>query len=218
MNIPIVPAVIPSDETALRTYAEALAFSPEFHLDIVDGVFVPTVSWPVEPSGSPLSIASLLSYYTLEVDLMVHTPLVQAAEWVSAGADMLVFHIETLSLSDFTTFAEYTPVSVGVSMHGATSIETLLEYAAVADYVQLMGIYEIGAQGQPFDPIVLENIARVKNTFPDMPVSVDGSVNMHTIVDIAQAGADRVICGSAIVQQPDPQQAHAALSRLINVL
>ncbi|MCB9812618.1 hypothetical protein H6778_03100 [Candidatus Nomurabacteria bacterium] len=216
MSYPIVPAIIPQSREAVFTYAKQLTFSRELQLDLVDGKFVSSVSWPYEPSGEPLSVKSQLDPYTLEVDLMVADPLSAAADWVIAGADMLVFHIETLSLEDFTRFAEGTCVSVGVSAHGATSLEQLIEYAERADYIQLMGIYEIGAQGLPFDEGVLEKAEILKRRFPQKMISVDGSVNQTTIKRLRDAGVDRFICGSAIVQQPDPEAAHAALSALIN--
>jgi ribulose-phosphate 3-epimerase len=213
---PIVPAVIPKSKEDVLAFARSLSFSREFHLDLVDGRFVPTVSWPYEPSGEPLSVKSVLDAYTLEVDLMVRDPLPAAAAWVAAGADMLVFHVETLTLVDLQTFADKTAVSVGVSAHGATSLETLSQYAEYADYIQLMGIYEIGAQGLPFDEAVLEKIILLKQRFPKHPISIDGSVNRDTIKRLKEAGADRFICGSAIVKHTDPEAAHAALVALIN--
>ena len=163
MSAPIVPALIPVSEVAVKQAAETLLFSPEFHLDVVDGVFVPSMSWPIDPAGDPLTVKPWLDQYTLEVDLMVTDPLTQASEWVVAGADMLVFHAETVELASLRDFVEFTTVSVGVSVNGATTTETLLQYAEVADYVQLMGIYEIGAQGQPFYEGIFDQLAAVTN-------------------------------------------------------
>jgi ribulose-phosphate 3-epimerase len=216
MRYPIVPAVIPRSNEALRKECERLAFSREFHLDLVDGQFVPTTSWPYEPSGEPRAMKHALDAFTLEVDLMVAEPLSAATAWIEAGADMLVFHVETISLEHFREFVEATDVSVGISAHGDTTTETLKEYAAHADYVQVMGIYEIGAQGQPFYAPALERISALKQAFPDTMVSVDGSVNADTIADIQAAGADRFVVGSAIVLQSDPEAAHSALQALIH--
>ena len=214
---PIVPAVIPKSREDVERYAEWLSFSPEFHLDLVDGKFVSTISWPYEPHGEAISVKPLLDVYTLEVDLMVMDPLAVAEAWVQAGADMLVFHVETISLSDFGKFADtHDKISVGVSAHGETSLETLKEYCQVADYIQLMGIREIGAQGLPFDETVLEKITHLKEQFPDKPITVDGSVNKDTITRLVTAGADRFVCGSAIVGQSNPATAHRELSELIN--
>lgn len=214
--IPIVPALIPQSEAEAKEILQSLRFSPEVHLDVVDGKFTPSVSWPYEPAGSPLSIKSITDQFSLEVDLMVEDPLNAAVEWITAGADMLVFHTETITLENFKNFAAFTHVSVGISCHGDTTTETLLEYAAFADYIQLMGIHEIGAQGQPFDTAVFEKIAAVKAAFPEKSITIDGSVNEHTIVKLRQAGADRFIVGSAITLQPDPAAAHKTLSLLIN--
>jgi ribulose-phosphate 3-epimerase len=154
--------------------------------------------------------------FTLEVDLMVADPLRAAEEWIAAGADMLVFHIETIPLQSFVRFAERTNVSLGVSCHGKTPLDELMEYIPFADYVQLMGIAEIGAQGQPFDEAVLTKIQALKVAYPDLSITIDGSVNAGTIARLRDAGADRFITGSAVVLQPDPAAAHAALSALIN--
>lgn len=213
---PLVPAIIPADLPALLAYAKTLTFAKEIQLDLVDGRFVESVSWPYDPVGEPMSVSAALAPYTLEVDLMVTEPLAVASEWIKAGADMLVFHVETLSLESFIQFAAHTTVSIGVSAHGATSLDTLSAYAAQADYIQLMGIYEIGAQGLPFDEAVLDKTRELKKRFPNMMISVDGSVNEHTITRLRDAGVDRFISGSAIVLQPDPEAAFKRLSALIN--
>lgn len=213
---PIVPAIIPASRDEVLKFADLLAFSRELQLDLVDGKFVDSVSWPYEPIGDPISVKPQLDAFTLEVDLMVVDPIPAATEWLKAGADMLVFHIETLDLETFKTFADSTNESVGVSAHGDTTLDRLSEYVEHADYIQLMGIYEIGAQGLPFDEGVIGKIEELKRRFPNKSITIDGSVNANTIARLHKAGADRFICGSAISLQPDPEAAHAALSALIN--
>lgn len=213
---PIVPAVIPNSQEEVISFSKTLSFSPEYHLDLVDGKFVTATSWPFEPLGDPMSVKKYLDSYTLEVDLMVEGPVRIANDWVRAGADMLVFHVETLSLDEFKNFAEANFVSIGISAHGDTTLDTLSEYAEYADYIQLMGIHEIGAQGLPFDEKVLDKIVNLKRRFPLKSITIDGSVNGDTIARLAKAGADRFICGSAIVKQDNPELAHTALNTLIN--
>jgi ribulose-phosphate 3-epimerase len=213
--IPIVPAIIPTSQENLLEGFVKLAFAAEVHVDIVDGKFTPIASWPCNPTGDPVSVKDEADMFTLEVDLMVENPLPAAVDWVTAGADMLVFHVETIDLENFKNFAEFTHITSSIACHGATPIETLLEYAQYADGVQLMGIKEIGAQGQPFDESVLDTIQVVKHAFPDKPITVDGSVNANTITRIVEAGADRVIVGSAITLQADPYKAYETLIGLI---
>jgi len=214
--LPIVPAVIPKSSDEVIQTARSLKFSAEYHLDLVDGNFVSSVCWPYEPKGEPISVKPKLDFYTLEIDLMVSDPIEAANTWIKAGADMLVFHIETISLSDFKKFTESCEVSVGVSAHGETTLVALSEYAKEADYIQLMGIREIGAQGLPFDEEVIDKIKELKQKFPFKSITVDGSVNKNTIKLLADAGADRLVCGSAIVKQPDPEQAYKELNQIIN--
>lgn len=214
--IPIVPAIIPTSASHLVSTLSGLGFSPEVHVDVVDGIFVPSVSWPYTPVGDPKQLKPVTDGFTLEIDLMVQNPLEAADVWTSAGADMLVFHIETIPLEAFKRFAESTKISLGVCALNDTPLETLFPYVEVADYVQVMGIAAIGAQGQPIDERVFERIKTLKENFGRLMVSVDGSVNKETISRLAKAGADRFICGSAIVGSENPKEAHAFLSSLIN--
>lgn len=216
MSYPIVPAIIPESAEYVKSIVSKLGFAREIQLDLVDGDFVTQSSWPYSPLGEPMEVKQVTDPFTLEVDLMVRKPIAAAEAWLKAGADMLVFHIETLPLEVFKNYALESSVSIGASAHGDTPIETLIEYAKYADYVQLMGIKEIGAQGLPFDESTLEKVEVIRRTFPDMMISVDGSVNKETIVKLKKAGVNRFIVGSAIVKQSDPEVAYRELFALVN--
>ena len=214
--IPIVPAVIPKSLSHIKTELPNLSFSQEIHVDVVDGKFVPFISWPYEPNGVPKEISSMTDSFTLEVDLMVDDPITAAEAWIEAGADMLVFHVETINLKSFIEFVKTSPVSIGVSSLNDTSLDILLSYLNVADYVQLMGIEKIGVQGQSFDERVFERINAIKESFPNHPITIDGSVNKETILSLKQAGVHRLIVGSAIVSAKNPYEAYKELMSLIN--
>lgn len=214
--IPIVPAIIPKSQTDLESALKNLVFSSEIHVDVVDGKFVPFVSWPYEPWGLPVMVKNTTDKFTLEVDLMVESPLQSAENWIEAGADMLVFHTESISLKDFKNFVHSAPVSVGISALNDTLLETFLPYVEVADYVQLMGIAKIGSQGQSFDVRVLDRIGTLKKHFAKHSITVDGSVNRNTVKDLKIAGANRLIVGSAITHADRPYDAYLELSNLIN--
>lgn len=213
---PIVPAVIPASAEALAAAVTQLDKVPELHIDIVDGVFVPSISWPYSPVGDPATVRTLLSRFSLEIDLMVSNPLPAAKAWLEAKADLLVFHAETISLEDFTQFAAEHAVSVGICALMDTKEEVLAPYLAVADYVQVMGIAEIGSQGQPFDVRVFERIEWIRTIAPHLPISIDGSVNAKTLPEIIPYGLHRYIVGSAIIGQADPQKAYDALVKMIS--
>jgi ribulose-phosphate 3-epimerase len=215
-HTPIVPAIIPHTADQVKQHAAQFSFSKEFHLDVVDGTFLSNVTWPYEPVGEPMSVKPYLDSYTLEVDLMVEQPIAAATQWIAAGADMLVFHVETLSKEALEHFATETNVSVGISFNGQTTMETFETYVPFADYVQLMGIYEIGKQGQSLDEAVFEKISYIKEHYPQLSITIDGSVNKDTIERLKAAGADRFIVGSAITLQENPHAAYLALHTLIN--
>lgn len=216
MAYPVVPAIIPNSKEELVETLSKLSFVHEVQIDVVDGKFVPFTSWPYEPKGTPIETKVHTDKFTIEVDLMTSQPLVAANEWIKAGADMLVFHVETVNLEAFANFVETCEVSVGVSMSGNTSLETFLPYVELADYVQLMGIATIGAQGQSFDEGVIEKIKILKQKFPDTLISIDGSVNEETIVRLKEAGAHRFVSGSAILKQDSFEEAYKNLLALVN--
>lgn len=212
----IVPAVIPTSIEALSTQVVQLAGIPELHLDVVDGSFVSNISWPYEPAGEPAEVAQVLAGVSLEVDLMVNDPLPAAKAWIDAGADLLVFHVETISFEDFKSFAETATISVGICAIQDTKDEVLAPYLSVADYVQVMGIAQIGSQGQPFDERVFERILWLRTIMPHLPISIDGGVNVDTLPKIIPHNLHRYIVGSAIVGQKNPQEAYAHLVELVS--
>lgn len=211
---PIVPAIIPTSAESLVQTLRQLSGVPEIHIDVVDGVFVPAISWPYEPVAEPVSLKSHLDQFSLEVDLMVQEPLPAAAAWVLAGADRLVFHCETISLEAFKQFSAQPAVSVGICALMDTPVATLAPYLEYADYAQVMGIAQIGRQGQPFDERVFERVDYIRSVQPTLPLSIDGSVNQATLRDIITHQLERYIVGSAIVQQANPLQAYEALVSL----
>jgi ribulose-phosphate 3-epimerase len=214
MSLPVVPAIIPTSAVALRDALKTISFALEVHIDVVDGVFVPHTSWPYAPTGDPAEVKDALDGFTLEVDLMVHEPLPAAGKWLTAGADMLVFHVETIAPTVLGQFASSTKATVGIAAHLSTPLPTLLTYLPHADYVQVMGIGAIGAQGAPFDDRALTRLAELKAAHPELLLSVDGSVNEATLPRLRDVGAGRFIVGSAIMAAESPAAVHFELSGL----
>lgn len=211
---PIVPAVIPDSAAAVAEFLRVLPGVPELHLDVVDGLFVPFTSWPYAGGGSPDEVRLVCEAVTLEVDLMVAEPLRAARAWIAAGADMLVFHIETISVEALRQFAQETAVTIGIAANNDTPNEALLPYLATADYVQVMGIAAIGAQGQPFDERALSRIAWLRTQDTTLVISIDGSVNADTLPMLVAHKLDRYIVGSAISRATEPKTVHSIFSKL----
>ena len=215
ISSPIVPAFIPTSVADLAAAVFAVGHVPEVHVDVTDGQFVPFRSWPYITPDSPLSAITILEPFALEVDLMVEDQLGAAAAWLQAGADQLVFHAEVISPTLLETFRVAQDVSVGISSLNSLPLSRLYEYFPFVDYVQVMGIAQIGAQGLPFDESVLARIAQIQSDFPGMPISIDGSMNRTTLPRIVPLGLSRIIVGSAIMGQSDPLVAYHELVALV---
>jgi len=214
---PIVPAIIPQSFADLESQIAKISHVPEVHVDVVDGVFVPPMSWPYTTENAIPSVAyELLSVFSLEVDLMVEDQIGAARAWLAAGADQLVFHAEVISPVVLEAFRTEHDVTIGISSLNAMSLAQLYTYFPLVDYVQVMGIAEIGAQGQPFDESVIARIQKIQHDFPDMPISIDGSMNATTLPRIIPLQLSRIIVGSAIMGKPDPLAAYHELVELIH--
>jgi len=212
----IVPAIIPQSLEHVRASLAAVAGIHEVHIDIVDGKFVAPISWPIEPPGHPHDIADMLRQHSVEVDVMTTTPLTDAEAWFAVGADMVVVHAETLSLEEFRILAEKKHCSIGISALLDTPYETICSYLEIADYTQVMGIAVIGAQGQPFDERAIVRIQEIHKDFPQLPITIDGSINATTIPIVRSLPIERFIVGSAIMAAEYPAAAYTSLKTLLN--
>ncbi|MCA9365501.1 hypothetical protein KC723_01275 [Candidatus Kaiserbacteria bacterium] len=214
-NKDIIPAIIPTSEDDLKETIARLSFLHEIQIDVVDGQFVPFTSWPYEPVGDPSFMKPYTETFTVEIDLMVNDPTEAALSWRQAGAEMFVFHIETISLPELKEFTQRFDGTIGISANNDTPLDDLLAYAEVADYYQLMGIRKIGSQGQPFDEEVLNRIAAIKEVDSEAFISIDGSVNLDTIKRLKDAGADRFVSGSAILKAETPEIGYYSLLKAL---
>jgi ribulose-phosphate 3-epimerase len=212
----VVPALIPKSEEEIRAFIATLEPLPEVHIDAVDGVFVPFTSYPYFAGDTrPAVLFDTLAVCSLEVDLMVANPLEAAFEWLEAGADSLVFHVETISKEALAQFAEAHTVTIGIAANNDTPFAVLAEYFPYVDYVQVMGIAEIGAQGHAFDDRALDRILAVRKQAPQLPVSIDGDVNDGTLPALLPLKLDRYIIGSAIVRAADQRTQYHHFADLV---
>lgn len=214
LNSPIVPAIIPQSFADLTAQIKKISHLPEVHVDVVDGVFVPYISWPYIDSAIVSGARSLLAPFSLEVDLMVEDQLAAAGAWVLAGADLLVFHAEVITPAQLERFCTEHTVTVGIAAGNDFPLEQLASYFPFVEYVQVMGIAQIGAQGQSFDERAFDRVAWIRDHYPALRISIDGSMNATTLPRVLPLKLDRIIVGSAIMGQPDPLAAYHTLSVL----
>ena len=212
----ITPAIIPESFEKLKATAEKLSFAPTLQIDVVDGVFAPFKSWPYEQSGAIADAAPVLESRKVEIDLMVKDGVAAGEAWLRAGARGLVFHLEALeSPKDALSLADEFIFDLGLAISNDTPLEKLYPYMDSLDFVQLMGISDIGRQGQPFDERVIERIVTLWTLYPNIPISIDGGVSEKTIKNMKTAGASRFVVGSAILKAESPEREYQKLLKII---
>lgn len=224
-NIEIIPAIMPKSYTDLELHMGMFAgVVPLVQLDIMDGRFVRAATWPYIPGDQHFNAIALedegmpeWEYLDFEVDLMIDNPEKYVGKWVVAGARRVIVHVE--SMKDFEIIRSLVPqglIELGLAINTTTPRSAIEPYLDRIDFVQCMGIETIGVQGAPFDARVLDHVRALRALRPEMPISIDGSVNMNTAEELVEAGATRLVAGSAILKSADVSNAVLELQDLVS--
>ncbi len=198
---------------------------PIVQLDIMDGKFVPERTWPYPLARDPHFDAIVdqeegmpaWEDVNFEVDLMIENPELMVPKWISAGVSRAIVHVE--SMGDFEKIREAVPtglIELGLAINTTTPLSALDPYLDRIDFVQCMGIAKIGFQGEIFDERVLDHIRALRTACPDLTISVDGSVNFETARALVDAGATRLVSGSAILESGDISHAIIDLQNIVS--
>lgn len=220
----IVPSLPAQSFQELKTkVAQVEGLVSRFQIDVADGLFTPARSWPMNP-GDKASFERLvrgeerlpsLGALEYEVHFMAHSPEKLLPEWVRLGITRALFHVEARhDFEALQTIATRAHIDLGIVLNMGTSIERLAPYIADVAVVQLMGIHNIGVQGQPFDERVIDMVRATKARYPGVTIQVDGSVNEDTAPRLCEAGADILAPGSFVLSSKDPRAAIHALTHV----
>ncbi|GAA5508859.1 ribulose-phosphate 3-epimerase [Novipirellula caenicola] len=199
------PAVLPSmlicDFGDLRSEVARLADAGTkvLHLDVMDGHFVPNLTY-----GMPI-IEGLRRHTDLPLDvhLMISDPLKYARPMVEAGADMLTFHVEAVEDAVHTAREiKKLGVGVGVALNPDTPIRDLDSCVEEVDMVLVMSV-NAGFGGQSFNPVALDKLKLLRESHPDLLLEIDGGINEETIGQAREAGCDLFVVGSGIFRADD---------------
>lgn len=212
----IAPSLLSADFGHLAADVEMLNNSEAdwFHLDVMDGVFVPNISF-----GFPVMEAiARVARKPLDVHLMIEHPEKFTARVAALGARVMNVHQEAcIHLHRVVTGIRETGMLAGVTLNPATPISTLEDIATEVDLVMLMSVNP-GYGGQSFIESSVEKVARLKELLlrrgSRALIEVDGGVNRETGARLAQAGADILVAGSSVFRAPDPQKEIEALKAL----
>lgn len=201
----------PADELGAALEAVERGGAQFVHIDIMDGHFVPNLSF-----GSHV-VAGLRrrSRLHFDVHLMIERPAIYVQSFIDAGADCITVHPETVD--DFDSLAERcndAHVGFGLALHPKAPLEDLLTRLPACDLLLIMGVVP-GFGGQAFIPETIDRIraacAARSAMGADFLVSVDGGINETTGRECVRAGADVLVSGSSVFSCPNPEMAVRAL-------
>jgi ribulose-phosphate 3-epimerase len=181
------------------------------HLDIMDGHFVPNISFGPAITAATRRVTSAF----LDVHLMISEPVRYAPAFLKAGADALTFHCEVVSdvLATAKELRKLGCKHVGITLNPLTNVEQILPAIDSVDHVLIMSVAP-GFSGQKFMPEVLPKAEQVKKRLrPNQRLEIDGGINPETISQAASAGIDWFVVASAIFDHPNRATAIAAIRK-----
>ena len=217
----IIPAILPKNYEDMKNKISLVrGVVPLVQIDLCDGSFVKNTTWPFSTGGNEdYNLQAILEEregmpfwedIDFELDLMVADAVENFHIYTKLSPKRIVFHLEAVGdLEEFKHFLEGVDIfirdsfEIGVAINTTTLIENIFPIVNSVDFVQCMGIEQIGFQGQDFDERVLAHIQTLKEKFPDLIISVDGAVDFKSASKLVDAGATRLVIGSAIFNSHD---------------
>ncbi len=214
--IKIAPSILSADFARLgEEVRDVLTGGADYiHVDVMDGVFVPNIS-----IGVPVvkSLRKAVSDVFLDVHLMITEPVRYAETFCKAGADLLMFHVESDTPENITRAIEITKahgVKVGLTVKPATPASAVTPWLEALDMILVMTV-EPGFGGQSFMadqlPKIAELRAMIEAKNPACELEVDGGIAPDTAPLVVEAGANVLVAGSAVFGKSDRAAAIRAI-------
>ena len=185
------------------------------HIDVMDGQFVPNISFGMPIISAVRSCTDLV----LDVHAMIADPYKYVDDFISCGADILTFHIESVDADNAMKIINAVKKhgkKVGISIKPKTSADAVIPYINDIDMVLVMTV-EPGFGGQKFMPETMEKVTQIREYAnkigKNLDIEVDGGINSETIKIASDSGANIFVLGTAFFKSSSPVSAEEILSK-----
>ena len=203
--IKISPSILSADFANLERDIKIIenAGSPYVHIDVMDGHFVPNITF------GPSMVAAIrkITDIVLDVHLMIENPEKYVTAFLEAGADIITVHLECKPDIEFIhSEVKKFGKKLGITINPPTPVSELTPYISKADMVLIMSVNP-GFGAQSFIETSLDKISEVRKLNSDIDIEVDGGIKLNNVNKVIDAGANIIVAGSAIFGAEDVAQA-----------
>lgn len=197
----VAPSILAADFSELAEQIKIVedAGAKILHLDIMDGHFVPNISFGPEIVSTINKITNL----PLDVHLMIDEPIRYISQFVKSGADNITIHVEACKdvLATLNEIKNQN-IKASISFKPNTSVSQIEPYLNLVDMVLVMSV-EPGFGGQSFIESSLEKVKEIKNINPKMIIEIDGGIDLANASRVVESGVHILVAGNAIFKSND---------------
>lgn len=212
--VDIAPSLLSANFADLKSELKSIeeAGCTVLHYDVMDGHFVPNISFGADILHDVHQITNM----ELDVHLMISDPMFYVDRFIKAGASYISFHIEAMESVEKTheliKKIKEAGVKASIAINPGTSYEAVIPFLDEIDMILVMSV-QPGFGGQKFNPVAINKIAALSKYKKEKNflIEVDGGINATTIQDVRKAGCDLFVAGSAVFNQDDRKKAVEAL-------